>query len=117
MVQVGFFTGFSRRKRTRPGFVLKNEKFELVFKGVEVETSSSEDQRSIKGPFESCYSWEKVMEMILEYLEYYYDDEDFQTDCQTSIKAWLSEFGGWGLLFQFLPTKFQDFLLAIYSYK
>ena len=92
MVQVGFFPGFSRRNGIRPGFVLKNEKFELIFKGVQVETPSSEYQRSIKGLFESSFCWEKVMEVILECLEYYYDEEDFQIDCQKSIKAWLSEF-------------------------
>ena len=41
--------------------------------------------RFVKSQFESCYGWEKVMEIILECLDYYYDEEDFQKDCQTIV--------------------------------
>ena len=72
--------------------------------------------RYVKNRFESCYGWEKVMEMILECLAYYSDEGDFQIDCQTSIKAWLSEYGGWGLLYTLLPMETQQFLMFIYAH-
>ena len=56
------------------------------------------------------------MEMALKCLEYYHDKEDFQIDCQTSIKAWLSEFGGWGLMLTPLPMKFQNLVIDIYPH-
>jgi len=113
----GFFTGLSSGNGTRPGFVVKNETFKLRFEGIQVEKLDSETQmRFVKSRFESCYCWEKVMEMILECLEYYYDEGDFQIDCQISIKAWLSEHGGWGLLFTLLPMDFQKLLIVLYAH-
>ena len=70
----------------------------------------------VKDRFESCYNWEPVIDIILECLEYYYDDGDFQIDLQHSVRAWLSEFGGWGLLFTLLPMDFQKFLIVLFSH-
>ena len=113
----GFFTGLSIGRGTRPGFFMNNETFKLRFEGIQVEKLCSETQmKFVKSRFESCYNWEKVMEMILECFEYYYDEGDFQIDCQTSIKAWLSEYGGWGLLFTLLPMEFQKLLIILFAH-
>ena len=113
----GFFTGLSIGRGTRPGTVMNNETFKLRFEGIQVEKLCSETQmKFVKSRFESCYNWDKVMEMILECLEYYYDEGDFQIDCQTSIKAWLSEYGGWGLLFTLLPMEFQKLLIILFAH-
>ena len=84
-VHDGFFTGFSSGNGTRPGFVVKNEAFKLRFEEIQVEKQlCSETQvRFVKSRFESCYGWEKVMEMILECLAYYSDEGDFQ--CQSKL--------------------------------
>jgi len=112
----GFFTGLSRENGTRPGFAVSNDKFSVRFEGIQVENLSSDIQRRfVKEKFESSYNWDQVMETILECLEYYYDEGDFQIDCQMSIKAWLSEFGGWGLLYTLLPQDFQMFLLVLFA--
>ena len=112
-----FFTGLSDNKGTKPGFAMKNETFQVRFEGIQIEKLNSESQvRWVKDKFESCYDWEQIMEMILECFEYYYDEGDFQIDCQSSIKAWLSEFGGWGLMFTLLPMDFQKYLLVLYMH-
>ena len=96
---------------------MKNETFLVRFEGIQIEKLKSESQgRFVKDKFESCYDWEQVMAMILECFEYFYDDGDFQIDCQSSIKAWLSEFGGWGLMFTLLPMDFQKYLLFLYMH-
>jgi len=55
------------------------------------------------------------MELVLKCLEYYHAKEDFQIDCQTIIKAWLSEFGGWGLMCTLLPMKVKKLVIDLYS--
>ena len=79
----GFFTGLSRENGTRPGFAVSNDKFSVRFEGIQVENLSSDIQRRfVKEKFESSYNWDQVMETILECLEYYYYEGDFQIDCQ-----------------------------------
>ena len=107
-----FFTGLSDRKGTRPGFQRGNENFKIKFEYVQCESQSDQTNRFVKDRFESCYNWEPVIDIILECLEYYYDDGDFQIDLQHIVRAWLSEFGGWGLLFTLLPMDFQKFLIV-----
>jgi len=114
--QGSFFTGLSNRQGTKPGFTMSNHKYVVKFEAIQCENISKDTVRFVKDRFESCYDWEDVMEMILECLEYYYDEEDFQVDLQCSVKAWLSEYGGWGLLFTLLPMDFQKFLLVLYSH-
>ena len=111
-----FFTGLSDRKGTRPGFQRGNENFKIKFEYVQCESQSDQTNRFVKDRFESCYNWEPVIDIILECLEYYYDDGDFQIDLQHSVRAWLSEFGGWGLLFTLLPMDFQKFLIVLFSH-
>ena len=114
--QESFFTGLSNKKGTKPGFAMKNETFLVAFEGIQIEKLDSDSQvRFVKDKFESCYDWAQVMELILECLEYFYDEGDFQIDCQSSIKAWLSEFEGWGLMFTLLPPDFQKYLLFLYA--
>ena len=93
-----------------------NENFLVRFEGIQTEKLNPTQWRFVKDRFESSYDWEQMMEMILECLEYFYDDGDFQIDCQSSIKAWLSEFGGWGLMFTLLPMDFQKFLLVLFAH-
>ena len=115
--QGSFFTGLSNRQGTKPGFTMSNHKYVVKFEAIQCENIPNKDTiRFVKDRFESCYDWEDVMEMILECLEYYYDEEDFQVDLQCSVRAWLSEYGGWGLLFTLLPMDFQKFLLVLYSH-
>jgi len=114
--QRGFFTGLSNRNGTKPGFAVMNETFLVRFEGIQTEKLNPTQWRFVKDRFESSYDWEQMMEMILECLEYFYDDGDFQIDCQTSIKAWLSEFEGWGLMFTLLPMDFQKFLLVLFAH-
>jgi len=114
--QGSFFTGLSNRQGTKPGFTMSNHKYVVKFEAIQCENIPKDTVRFVKDRFESCYDWEDVMEMILECLEYYYDEEDFQVDLQCSVKAWLSEYGGWGLLFTLLPMDFQKFLLVLYSH-
>ena len=109
-----FFTGLSNRLGTKPGFKISNHKYSVKFESIECENKSEDVARFLKDRFESCYNWEDVMEMILECLEFYYDEEDFQVDLQSSIKAWLSEHEDWGLLFTLLPMDFQKLLLVLY---
>ena len=109
-----FFTGLSNRLGTKPGFKISNHKYAVKFESIECENKSENVAQFLKDRFESCYNWEDVMEMILECLEFYYDEEDFQVDLQSSIKAWLSEHEGWGLLFTLLPMDFQKLLLVLY---
>merc|ERR1740123_2177397 len=116
----GFFTGVSSESSgngTRPGFAVENEKFELRFMGIQFEKLCSENERRLfEHFFISCYDWKQVMELVFKCFEYYHDKEVFQIDCQTSIKAWLSEFGGWGLMFTLLPMEIQELLIDLYSY-
>ena len=114
--QGSFFTGLSNRQGTKPGFQMANHKYVVKFEAIQCENIPKDVVRFVKDRFESCYNCEDVMEMILECLEYYYDEEDFQVDLQCSIKAWLSEYGGWGLLFTLLPMDFQKFLLVLHSH-
>jgi hypothetical protein len=88
----------------------------LRFEGIQTEKLNPTQWRFVKDRFESSYDWEQMQEMILECLEYFYDEGDFQIDCQTSIKAWLSEFEGWGLMFTLLPMDFQKFLLVLFAH-
>ena len=115
--QGSFFTGLSDRKGTKPGFHQSSDNFRIRFDFIQCENLPSETQRRfIKDRFESCYDWQRVMELALDCLEDYYDDGDFQLDLQYRIKDWLGEFEGWGLLFALLPMDFQKFLLVIYSH-
>jgi len=114
--QGGFFTGLSNRNGTKPGLAVMNETFLVRFEGIQTEKLNPTQWRFVKDRFESSYDWEQMMEMILECLEYFYDEGDFQIDCQTSIKAWLSEFEGWGLMFTLLPMDFQKFLLVLFAH-
>ena len=54
------------------------------------------------------------MEVVLECLEFFYDEEDFQIDCQSRIREWLSEFEGFGLMFILLPEDFKKYLYYLY---
>ena len=114
--QGGFFTGLSNRNGTKPGLAVMNETFLVRFEGIQTEKLNPTQWRFVKDRFESSYDWEQMMEMILECLDYFYDEGDFQIDCQTSIKAWLSEFEGWGLMFTLLPMDFQKFLLVLFAH-
>ena len=112
--QGGFFTGFSKnRTGTKPGFAAENETFLVRFEGIQTEKLNPTQERFFKDRFESSYDWEQIMQMILECLEYYDEDGDYEIDCQSSIMAWLGEFGGWGLMFVLLPMDFQQFLFLL----
>ena len=112
----GFFTGLSDRKGTKPGHIEQNEGYLVRFEAIQCENVPVEQSRFVKDRFESCYRWTPVMELILECLEYYYDEEDFQIDLEHTIRAFLSEFEGWGMLFALLPQEFQKLLLILYSH-
>lgn len=115
--QGSFFTGLSDRKGTKPGFHQSSDNFRIRFDFIQCENLPSETQRRfIIDRFQSCYDWQRLMELALDCLEDYYDDGDFQLDLQYRIKDWLGEFEGWGLLFALLPMDFQKFLLVIYSH-
>lgn len=113
--QGGFFTGLSKRKGTKPGFAIMNETFLVRFEGIQAERLNQTQWRFVKDTLESSYDWEQMMEKILECLEYFHDEEDFEIDCQSSIKEWLGKFGGWGLMFTLLPIDFQMFLLVLFA--
>jgi len=113
--------GVSIAEGTRPGLVVENEKFEIRFEAIQIEKLCSENKRRLYEHllFMSGYDWTQVMEMVLKWLEYYreyYHKEDFQIDCQTSIKAWLSEYGGFVLMYMLLPLEFQKLMLDLYSH-
>merc|ERR1740123_1288608 len=116
----GFFTGVSSESSgngTRPGFSVKNETFELRFVGIQFEKLCSENERRLfEHFFISYYDWKQVMELVFKCFEHYHVKEVFQIDCQTSIKAWLSEFGGWVLMYMLLPLEFQKLMLDLYSH-
>merc|ERR550519_9410 len=69
----------------------------------------------IQFKFETCYSWSNVMDLVLECLENYYEDGEFQDDVELCVSGWLGQFEGWGLLFTLLPMDFQKFLLVLYA--
>ena len=54
------------------------------------------------------------MEVVLECLEFFYDEEYFHIDCQSRIREWLSEFEGFGLMFFLLPEDFRKYLYLCY---
>ena len=112
----GFFTGLSDRKGTKPGKIEENEAYLVRFEAIQCENVPVEQSRFVKDRFESCYRWTPVMELILECLEYYYDEEDFQIDLEHTIRAFLGEYEGWGMLFALLPQDFQKLLLVLYSH-
>jgi len=114
--QGSFFTGLSNRRGTKPGFKLDNETFILTFEAVQCENVTDSQRQFVRDRFESCYDWSQVMNIVLECLEYYYDEGDFQIDAEHSVAAWLREYSGWGLLFTLLPMDFQKFLLVLYSH-
>ena len=114
--QGSFFTGLSNRNGTYPGHKMDNEFFVVTFKGIQCENATETQRRFVKDRFESCYDWQNVMELVLEALEYYYDEGDLQIDVEHSVRAWLRDYEGWGLLFTLLPMDFQKFLLVLYSH-
>ena len=111
----GFFTGPSDKKGTMPGFAMNNETFLVRFEEIQIEKLNSESQvQHLKDKLESCYDWEQIMEVVLECLEFFYDEEYFHIDCQSRIREWLSEFEGFGLMFILLPEDFKKYLYYLY---
>ena len=110
--------GFSNKKGTKPGFSMKNDSFSVRFESIQIEKNSNVQtfpMSEVKDEFETCYDWAPIMEMILDCLEYYHDNGAFQISCELSFNAWLSEFGGLGLLTTLLPRDFQVFLIVLFA--
>ena len=66
-----------------------------------------------KDEFESSYDWAPVMEIILDCLEDYHDKGAFQISCEVSLKAWLGEIGGFGLLLALQHSSKQEILIDL----
>ena len=104
-----FFEGLSSENGTSPGFAVMNEFFELKFLGI-----SDDSRRRVFGIAIPPDRWEKVMEIILKCLDYFYEDEEFEMHCEISITGWLREFEGWSLMFTLLPRNVKKELVVLY---
>ena len=113
--QESFFTGLSNQQGTKTGFQVANNNYNVKFEAIQCENLPADVLQYARQIFQSCYNWKNVMEMILECLENYNDEEDFQTDLKYSIKAWIREYGGWGMCFTLIPVEFQSILMDVYT--
>jgi len=120
--------GFSDEEGTgtKPGFSVKNDSFSVRFESIQIKELTNvpvEFTADTIDDFESSYDWAPVMEMILECLEEYHDKGAFQiqgqyllflVSCEVSFKAWLGEFGGFGLLFALQHSSTQEILIDLF---